>query len=257
MLQRNEAILLNEIIEKIYIMPDYREMRIALLEMLDTLIPFQQASFYLASKEKEHRLADPVGKGIPQSELQRYIEEYEDLDYTRWVFMSGKTMVYRETDLFPDKIRQDNAYYRDIYVPAGIYYSAQMSIAHGDTFLGIISLYRNMGQGDFTDKEMFILDLLKDHLDNRANIEWEKEKNELTNIKNKVSYDAYHFVERYGLTTREVEVLGLLLAGIPNRTICDTLVISPNTIKKHTLSIYKKLGINNRWELIKILNHRW
>lgn len=247
MLQRNEAILLNEIIEKIYVMPDYREMRIALLEMLDTLIPFQQASFYLASKEKEHRLADPVGKGIPQSELQRYIDEYEDIDYTRWVFMSGKTMVYRETDLFPDKIRQDNAFYRDIYVPAGIYYSAQMSIAHGDTFLGIISLYRNMQQGDFTNKEMFILDLLKDHLGNRANIEWEKGKNELTDIKNKVSYDAYHFVERYGLTTREVEVLGLLLAGIPNRTICETLVISPNTIKKHTLSIYINFCLSFCW----------
>ena len=247
MLQRNQAILLNEIIRKIYTMPDYREMRIALLEMLDTLIPFQQASFYLASKEKEHRLADPVGKGIPQSELQRYIDEYEDIDYTRWVFMSGKTMVYRETDLFPDKIRQDNAFYRDIYVPAGIYYSAQMSIAHGDTFLGIISLYRNMQQGDFTNKEMFILDLLKDHLGNRANIEWEKGKNELTDIKNKVSYDAYHFVERYGLTTREVEVLGLLLAGIPNRTICETLVISPNTIKKHTLSIYINFCLSFCW----------
>jgi len=246
-LQRNQAILLNEIIGKIYTMPDYREMRIALLEMLDTLIPFQQASFYLASKEKEHRLADPVGKGIPQSELQRYIDEYEDIDYTRWVFMSGKTMVYRETDLFPDKIRQDNAFYRDIYVPAGIYYSAQMSIAHGDTFLGIISLYRNMQQGDFTNKEMFILDLLKDHLGNRANIEWEKGKNELTDIKNKVSYDAYHFVERYGLTTREVEVLGLLLAGIPNRTICETLVISPNTIKKHTLSIYINFCLSFCW----------
>jgi len=246
-LQRNQAILLNEIIRKIYTMPDYREMRIALLEMLDTLIPFQQASFYLASKEKEHRLADPVGKGIPQSELQRYIDEYEDIDYTRWVFMSGKTMVYRETDLFPDKIRQDNAFYRDIYVPAGIYYSAQMSIAHGDTFLGIISLYRNMQQGDFTNKEMFILDLLKDHLGNRANIEWEKGKNELTDIKNKVSYDAYHFVERYGLTTREVEVLGLLLAGIPNRTICETLVISPNTIKKHTLSIYINFCLSFCW----------
>lgn len=256
MLQKNEAILLNEIIEKIYIMADYRQMRITLLEMLDTLIPYQQASFYLASKEKEHRLADPVGKGIPQSELQRYIDEYEDKDYTRWIFMSGKTMVYRETDLFPDRVRQDNAYYKDIYIPAKIYYSAQMSIARGDTFLGIISLYRNKGQGDFTDNELFLLELLKDHLDNRANIEWGKEKNELTNIKNKVSYDAYHFVEQYGLTTREVEVLGLLFAGIPNSTICDTLVISPNTLKKHALSIYKKLGINNRWELINIRNHQ-
>ncbi len=197
-----------------------------------------------------------MGKGIIQSELQRYIDEYEDKDYTRWIFMSGKTMVYRETDLFPDKVRQDNAYYRDIYVPAKIYYSAQVSIARGETFLGIISLYRNKEQGDFSDNEMFILELLKAHLDNRASIEWEKEKNELRDIKSKTHFDAYHFVEEYGLTTREVEVLGLLFAGIPTSTICDTLVISPNTLKKHTLSIYKKLGINSRWELINRINYQ-
>ncbi len=256
MLQKNEAILINEIIEKIYTMDDYGQMRITLLEMLDTLIPFQQASFYLASKEKEHHLADPVGKGISQSELLRYIEEYEDKDYTRWIFLSGKTMVYRETDLFPDKVRQNNSYYRNIYVPARIYYSAQMSIAHGDTFLGIVSLYRNKEQGDFTDNELFLLELLKGHLDNRANIEWGKAKSELINGKDKVDFDAYHFVERFGLTAREVEVLGLLFAGIPNSTICDTLVISPNTLKKHALSIYKKLGINNRWELINLLHYQ-
>ncbi len=249
-MQKNEAILLNEMIEKIYTTVDYRQMRTTLLEMLDTLIPYQQSSFYLSSKEKEYCLCDPVGKGISQLELQRYLDEYEDKDYTRWIFKSGKTMVYRETDLFPDKVRQENAYYKEVYMPAKIYYSVQMSIAHGENFLGIISLYRNKDQGDFTDNELFLLDLLKNHLEYRVNMELQKKRNDLAIIKNKINFDAYHFVEKYALTNREVEVLRLLFAGIPNSAICDTLVISTNTLKKHALSIYKKLGINNRWELI-------
>jgi LuxR family transcriptional regulator, maltose regulon positive regulatory protein len=48
------------------------------------------------------------------------------------------------------------------------------------------------------------------------------------------------------LTAREQEVLELLAAGLTNRQIAEQLVISPQTVKKHTGSIYGKLGVNNR-----------
>ena len=259
MLQKNEAVLLNEIIEKIYTMPDCREMRATVLEMLETLIPFDSATFYLASKEKDkgHHLTDPVGKGIPQTELQRYIDDYEDQDYTRWLFMNGKAMVYRETDIYSDKIRSDNMFYKDIYLPAKIYYSAQMSIARKEVFLGIITLYRNKEQGDFTDDEMFLLDLLKDHLNNRLGFEEERELGCLPVREGKNRFDATEFMKKYSLTSREVEVMGLVAAGIQGSEICKNLAISPNTLKKHMLNIYKKLGINSRWELVgMLLDHR-
>jgi LuxR family maltose regulon positive regulatory protein len=50
------------------------------------------------------------------------------------------------------------------------------------------------------------------------------------------------------LTAREQEVLRLLAAGLTSREIAETLVISPETVKKHTGSIYGKLGVNNRTE---------
>jgi LuxR family maltose regulon positive regulatory protein len=50
------------------------------------------------------------------------------------------------------------------------------------------------------------------------------------------------------LSQREQEVLKLIAAGLTNREIAETLVISPETVKKHTGAIYGKLGVSNRTE---------
>lgn len=52
------------------------------------------------------------------------------------------------------------------------------------------------------------------------------------------------------LTAREQEVLELLAAGLTNREIGEELVISPQTVKKHTGNIYGKLGVSNRTEAV-------
>ncbi|HEU5156677.1 MAG TPA: response regulator transcription factor [Streptosporangiaceae bacterium] len=53
---------------------------------------------------------------------------------------------------------------------------------------------------------------------------------------------------KYGprLTTREVEIMELISAGLNNRRIADRLVISEKTVKNHVHSIYKRLGASGR-----------
>ncbi|MGH2535778.1 MAG: LuxR C-terminal-related transcriptional regulator [Candidatus Promineifilaceae bacterium] len=48
------------------------------------------------------------------------------------------------------------------------------------------------------------------------------------------------------LTERENEVLRLIAAGLTNREVAQQLVVSPETVKKHTSSIYAKLGVSSR-----------
>ncbi len=50
------------------------------------------------------------------------------------------------------------------------------------------------------------------------------------------------------LTPREQEILALIAAGLTNPEIAERLVVSPETVKKHTASIYGKLGVRNRIE---------
>jgi LuxR family maltose regulon positive regulatory protein len=52
------------------------------------------------------------------------------------------------------------------------------------------------------------------------------------------------------LTARELEVLGLLAAGAPNRAIAEQLVVTPETVKKHLSHLFDKLGAANRTQAV-------
>ncbi|WP_426516845.1 response regulator transcription factor [Diaminobutyricibacter sp. McL0618] len=51
---------------------------------------------------------------------------------------------------------------------------------------------------------------------------------------------------RYGLTTREVEVLELVAQGCTAHAIADYLRISEATVRKHLENAYRKLGVGDR-----------
>ena len=53
------------------------------------------------------------------------------------------------------------------------------------------------------------------------------------------------------LTPRELEVLGLLAEGLPNKAIARRLDISDQTVKFHVASISGKLGASNRTDAVR------
>jgi DNA-binding CsgD family transcriptional regulator len=68
--------------------------------------------------------------------------------------------------------------------------------------------------------------------------------------------------EARGLTKREQEIVGLILAGKNNVDIHSALFISPGTVRNHVSSIYRKLGLKNRYQLLALArtegeNARW
>ncbi len=58
------------------------------------------------------------------------------------------------------------------------------------------------------------------------------------------------------LTERELEVLGLLAQGMPNKEIASQLIISERTAKFHVSSIMSKLGATNRTEAVSLAAQR-
>ena len=54
-----------------------------------------------------------------------------------------------------------------------------------------------------------------------------------------------------GLTPRQLEVLALLQAGLPNAEIADRLVVSQRTAEHHVAAVLAKLGAANRWEAVR------
>ena len=49
-----------------------------------------------------------------------------------------------------------------------------------------------------------------------------------------------------GLTSREVEVLGLVATGMTNAQVAERLFLSPRTVQRHLNSVYHKIGVGSR-----------
>jgi DNA-binding NarL/FixJ family response regulator len=55
-----------------------------------------------------------------------------------------------------------------------------------------------------------------------------------------------------GLTLRQREVMELLMQGLPNKKIAESLGVEEVTVKLHLSKIFKKLGANNRTDAARI-----
>jgi len=57
--------------------------------------------------------------------------------------------------------------------------------------------------------------------------------------------------EKLGLTSREAEIVRLILEGKDSKRITEELFISDHTVKNHLHHVYQKLGIKNRIQLVR------
>ena len=60
--------------------------------------------------------------------------------------------------------------------------------------------------------------------------------------------------DEHGLSERESEVLGLLYRGNTQKKIAERLFLSVNSIQTYAKSLYRKLGVHSRQELIDMVN---
>lgn len=241
-LETNDWIILNTIIYKVYTMEDFDEMRKELLEQLKLLVDFDSADFYLASVENEKKLHRPVMYNC-DSNLS---EEYEELDYSRGIMLSGKSLIYRETDIISDESRVEMEYYKKVYKPNNWHYSLQVVIAKDHHFLGTITFYRTIGKENFKYDDIFVLDMLKDHLAYRM------EKHQRRAGGRRKAYG------NAGRGTIWTDAAGgydpsKSDAGKGKSGDLRGTDHQHQYAQKHILNIYRKLGIRNRVQLFKMI----
>lgn len=59
--------------------------------------------------------------------------------------------------------------------------------------------------------------------------------------------------EEHGLTSREAEVLVMIVRGRSKGYIAENLFISENTVRSHSKHIYKKLGVHSKQDVLDLL----
>ena len=60
--------------------------------------------------------------------------------------------------------------------------------------------------------------------------------------------------KKHGLSAREMEILNLMIDGKSYKQMEETLHISIHTVKSHAYSLYRKLKVNNRHQLIHLIS---
>lgn len=241
-METNDWILLNSIVYKIHYIDDIDEMRKTVMKMLGKLIDYDAATFYLASVDGIS-LEHPIGVGLSEKELEKYSNNYINYDYASGIFFTGKNFVYRESDIISEEERIKTKYYKEMYDSNHLHYSLDLNISFNERFIGSLSFLRKKGKQDFTQQDIFVLDMIKDNLALRLHQNLEKQSNK--------KYSLSQCIDEYGLTHKESVVLEGIILGKDSKQLCSELFISNNTLKKHMNNIYKKAGLNSKLQLIQ------
>ncbi|MCW8966298.1 MAG: helix-turn-helix transcriptional regulator [Candidatus Pacearchaeota archaeon] len=63
-----------------------------------------------------------------------------------------------------------------------------------------------------------------------------------------------HFLEKFGISKREAEIIQSVVQGSSNSRIAEERFISVRTVESHLYNIFQKTGVKNRVQLINLLN---
>lgn len=243
----------NFIVETIYainVEEDLRRIGRIALEALFVLIPSDQIMLTYMEKSDQFtiRCKDVDTVGMAPRYLDVFLTgDYDDDPYFLYCNVLKETKCFRDSDNMSDSYRESTRIYKDIYSKQGIYYSMRSYLAYRGDVVANISLFNSKQRGDFSDRDLYILDLLAPHVALRLGRVSARDKQE---SRQAVSPELY---AKWGLTAREQEIATMVVEGLGDDQIADSLCIAKSTFKKHIYNIYQKVDVNNRVQLYAAL----
>ncbi|SHM23841.1 helix-turn-helix transcriptional regulator [Halanaerobium congolense] len=220
------------------------------LKELNQLIPFYAANFFLFDEKKE-LIGDPVCFNINESVLKAYNDYYWQLDDIRNLAFDQQQPII-STELMDYKCWINTEYFNDFLAKNRLYYSCGIDIHADNKLLGTISLFRTYKDQNFTSRDLIYLKILAEHSSNHLKKLFEIEK--LRKKANKQNENIINTTaESFQLSSREKDVLKLILQGKTNEEIANELFVSINTVKKHLSHIFNKTEVHNRTELAALV----
>lgn len=218
----------------------------SVLQEIDRLIPFDQGRFYVL--DANGKVVDYYAIGVCDNRVEDYFAFYANCDELE---CSIRSVATRFASHYPavehcirDRYSYDNAesFFSDYVRPNRIEYSFGLGLR--DNFRSLRSLFSLDRTSDvrFSNREIGTMKIVRTHLDNlHQNLFVDPNKE--FNVQNNLS-------QIYALTNRENEIADLLIEGVIPPKIGERLFISIATVNKHLANMHKKLGVNNRQELV-------
>lgn len=238
---------IDDLLFDLYAISDVFELRKRFMAGFKELVPYAKGFFDLCDCSESGRYVffDPVSVDMTDDELLSYYRTYEPADYVAWLFSGDEPVVYRDSTLVSDEARERSVLYREWMRPMNIHFSMGSTQVANGTIYGSVTLFRERDAADFAEDELECLAVLNRHLSAllaRAH-------------PGGLRRDATGrpAAGRPELTEREQEIVALIAEGMSNQQIGLRLFISENTVKKHVKSVYHKLGVSSRHQLMAAL----
>lgn len=251
-LDENEWILLNEIAYNISYIFTVEEMQDEILNRwLPILIPYDAAVLARLSRTADggYVFTETHGYHLSPKMLDIWQEQTQKADAYCWLLYSNTSATFRESAFREEDKLKNTPIYESFYEPNGLCYSAGLCICFREEPVGFLRLYRRKEKGEFAERDLFALSQLHKHLAYRLIYEAKRGDTRFFFAK------GYHdkICRQYNLTEREGEMLDLAVHGMTNEEIAQKLNISIHTVKKHFQSVYTKMNVHNRVQMVQNL----
>lgn len=249
MLKESEWITINNVLLDLYTVDDLDTFSEKLMKALKMLIPYSKGYILMLDNQKKIIREKSYSIGMDVNVLNGYIEKYYDDDYLNNILdIAMETMVFKDSDIMDDALRRKTDFFKQFLQPVDIPFGCGIIIIKSGQVFATVSIFRNRNMGDFSDKDIFMLEVLKKHVKNML-YKCSNEANTICDMNKRYEEVA----AMYDLTNRESNIMQLIANGMSNQEICDYLVVSMSTVKKHIYNIFTKCGVKSRTQLLNFL----
>lgn len=221
-------------------------LRERVLQAMTEEMGYRHVTFWLA--DSANNLTDPRFYNVEPYIMEIYSKQYrgyDPFDYhnLRGHFKhSGVLMLNDITSR--ENYFANNVYQRQVLDQFAYHDKMVLVLYDGNRFLGGMSFLSAMKEHDFTYYDRMVLDKLTNYISFLL-----LQQMKISQLEQS-AYKPLLDLCPDCLTPREREVMSLILLGLDNREISERLYISLSTVKSHIWSIYKKLGVEKRSQLI-------
>jgi DNA-binding CsgD family transcriptional regulator len=241
---------------------DIHEFWRALLSILDELMPHDACVAYLDYVDFTKTWDASRILTTPNARRSReWLERRREVNVMPAFTLSRIGLkAYRLSQVVPDMQQlRESEFFRRYMAAEGWYYSASLLFWDTDRLVSEIVIRRTVEQGDFTAREMALLQRLHPHLETTLQrlSAVERRAGSLGAVKpdGKALLDAIHALPGE-LTVAERELVHFVRIGFSNKEIAARLDKSVRTVKTQLTSVYKKCGVRSRSRLLAMMMPR-
>lgn len=223
-----------------------------LVKELSCLVSYDQARVLFL--DKSGKICDSRLFGVNERQWKDFMYYYDNnLVFSKYSLkepmrLSQKEKVYAQNYWYDlDEKPEDKRIFVDDYVKSlRLYHSMGIGLSDQENCIRSIIVLDRMQDIPFTYQEVALVKDIQPLLENYHI--------DLLLAVNTAPAPLQSFRQTYFLTSREAEIVGLLMDGLTPAVICHRLSISVTTVYRHIANIYQKCHISNNQELHRLFS---